>query len=108
MRRLLLLSLTAAFPFVAQQAPPPKLEPLPEPPPPIGIEGEPPAPGPTISPGAKITEYTSPDGKKYIHVVEPNGFEYYLIESLPGEPGGARTLPSDSGVRPPMWVILQW
>jgi hypothetical protein len=109
MRRLLFFALAAAaLPAVAQQAPPPTLEPLPEPPPSIGIEREPDGPGPTISPGSKVTEYTTADGKKYVHVVEPNGFEYYLIEDLPGEPGGARTLPSDTGVRPPMWVILQW
>jgi hypothetical protein len=109
MRRLLLASLiAAALPALAQQGRPPELEPLPEPPPPIGVEGVPAGPGPTISPGAKVTEYTTADGKRYVHVVEPNGFEYYLIEDMPGEPGGARTLSSDSGVRPPMWVILQW
>jgi hypothetical protein len=40
--------------------------------------------------------------------VEPNGWEYHLVESLPGEPGGAQTVTSDSGVRVPMWTILEW
>jgi hypothetical protein len=111
MRRLSFAALLAVtLPVLAQvAAPPPNLEPVPEPPPPaVGFDGEPGAPGPTIAPGSKVEEYTTPDGKKYIRVTEPNGWEYFLVEGIPGEPAGARTQNSDSGIRPPMWIILQW
>jgi hypothetical protein len=101
--------LLAAPSVVAQPvAPPPKLEPVPEPPPPVGLDTEAPTPGPTITPGSKVEEFTTPDGKKTIHVTEPNGWEYFLVEDSPGQPSGARTTNDDTGVRPPMWVILQW
>jgi len=45
---------------------------------------------------------------RYIRVVQPNGWEYFLVEALPGEPAGARTDNTDTGIRVPMWVILQW
>jgi hypothetical protein len=111
MRRLLIaLAVAAWVPAVAQQAPPPpKLEPVPEPPPQVGLESDPTAPGPTITaPGAAVEEFTMPDGTKYIRVVDPNGWEYHLVEARPGEPGGAGTVTGDSGVRAPMWTILQW
>lgn len=111
MRRLLFIALLmAALPVAAQRAapPPPQLEPIPEPPPAVGLDTEPTAPGPTIEPGSKVEEFTTPDGKKYVRVVEPNGWEYFLVEDMPGEPAGARTQSSDSGVRVPMWLILQW
>jgi hypothetical protein len=112
MRRLLIASVLVAWlPAAAQQAPPPPaLEPVPEPPPQVGLDAEPPTPGPTITaPGGKVEEYTTPDGQKYIKVTDPNGWEYHLVEAMPGEPGGARTDTSDlDGVRAPMWTILQW
>jgi hypothetical protein len=112
MRRFLLaLIMLAWIPATAQQVPPPpNLEPLPEPPPPVGLDAGPTGPGPTITaPGSKVEEYTMPDGTKYVRVTEPNGWVYHLVEADPGEPGGARTGTSDiSGVRAPMWTILQW
>jgi len=111
MRRLLIaLMVFAWIPVAAQQVlPPPKLEPLPEPPPQVGLDAEPTAPGPTITaPGSKVEEYTMPDGTKYIRVTDPNGWEYHLVEAQPGEPGGAGTVTGDFGVRAPMWTILQW
>ena len=111
MRRLLTASLMLAMlPAMAQQvAAPPKLEPLPEPPPAIGLDTDPTAPGPRIAPpGPKVDEFTMPDGTKVIRVVAPDGWEYHLVEASPGEPGGARTLNSDSGLRPPMWILLEW
>jgi hypothetical protein len=110
MRRLLIaLTVLAWTPAAAQQAPPPKLEPVPEPPPQVGVDAEPTAPGPVIAPpGSKVEEYTMPDGTKVIRVTDPNGWEYHLVEATPGSPGGARTQTGDSGVRPPMWTILQW
>jgi hypothetical protein len=89
--------------------PPPQLEPVPEPPPQVGLDGEPAAPGPTITaPGAKVEEFTMPDGSKVIRVTDPNGWEYHLVEATPGSPGGAGTITGDSGIRAPMWTILQW
>lgn len=110
MRRLLLATVLLAALRVAAQTvpPPPQLEPLPEPPPAVGLDTEPAGPGPTITPGAKTEEFVAPDGTRYVRVVEPNGWQYYLVESLPGEPGGARTVTSDTGVRVPMWSILEW
>jgi hypothetical protein len=110
-RRLLLIPLfMLALPAAAQgiAPPPPALEPIPEPPPAVGLDAEPTAPGPTIAPGSKVEEFTTPDGQKYIRVVEPNGWEYVLVEHMPGQPAGARTQPFDSGVRVPMWLILEW
>ncbi len=94
----------------AAQAPPPKLEPVPEPPPQIGVEPPPASePGVTITPGTggeKVEEF-SIDGRKYIRVIQPNGLEYYLVEELPGG-AFAGTQSSDSRIRVPQWVILQF
>src|SRR5262245_5945438 len=110
MRRLLSTTvLLAAFAVAAQPVPPPpQLEPIPEPPPAVGLDTEPATPGPTITPGAKTETYITPDGTRYVRVTEPNGWEYHLIEGQPGEPGGAQTVTGDSGVRVPMWSILEW
>jgi hypothetical protein len=97
-----------AFPAAAQE-PPPKLEPVPEPPPQVGLEPAPPGPGVTITPGTggeKVEEFTI-DGRKYIRVIQPNGYEYYLVEELPGG-GYAGTQSYDSRIRVPQWVILQF
>jgi hypothetical protein len=102
------LAALLAFPAAAQE-PPPKLEPVPEPPPQVGMEPAPPGPGVTITPGTggeKVEEYTI-DGRKYIRVIQPNGYEYYLVEELPGG-GYAGTQPYDSRIRVPQWVILQF
>lgn len=104
----LALAATLALPAAAQQ-PPPKLEPLPEPPPQVGLDPAPPGPGVTITPGTggeRVEEFTI-DGRKYIRVIQPNGFEYYLVEDLPGF-GPAGTNPHDSRVRVPQWVIMQF
>ena len=109
MRRLLTASMVlAVLPVLAQVAPPPKLEPLPEPPPQVGLDADTTQPGPRIAPGAKIEEFTMPDGTKHITVTDPNGWTYHLVEAQAGAPAGAQTLNSDSGVRAPMWTILQW
>ncbi len=110
MRRLLFaVVLAAALPAAAQPVPPPpQLEPVPEPPPAVGVDNEPEVSGPTITPGAKTEEYMAPDGTRYIKVTEPNGWQYYLVEAQPGEPNGARTVTGDSGVRAPMWSVLEW
>ena len=109
MRRYLLILALLALPVAAQE--PPKLEPIPEPPP---------AAGPTaldeqalsergiqIRPGEKAEEYMV-EGKHVIRVRQPNGRVYYLIEDVAGYAGPAGTDPSDSRMRVPQWVIHQW
>jgi len=110
MRRVFAASLLAAsLPLAAQVPPPPKLEPVPEPPPQVGLESDPNAPGPTLTPpGSKVEEQLMPDGSRVITVTDPNGWTYQLIEALPGAPI-AQTAQGDlTGVRAPMWRILQW
>jgi len=112
MRRILIvLLMLAGLPAAAQQVPPPPtLEPIPEPPPQVGLDAEPAAaPGPTLTPpGSKVETITMPDGSQVIRVTDPNGWEYHLIEATPGSPGGAGTVTGDFGTRAPMWTILQW
>jgi hypothetical protein len=111
MRRfLIVLLMLAGLPVAAQQVPPPPtLEPVPEPPPQVGLDGEPAAPGPTLTPpGSKVETFTMPDGTQVIRVTDPNGWEYHLVEATPGSPGGAGTVTGDFGTRAPMWTILQW
>jgi hypothetical protein len=109
MRRLIAASILAAsLPLAAQVTPPPKLEPVPEPPPQVGLDVDPNAPGPTLAPpGSKVEEQLMPDGSRVITVTDPNGWTYQLIEALPGAPI-AQTAQGDTGVRAPMWRILQW
>ena len=111
MRRLFAASIFAAsLPLAAQVAPPPKLEPVPEPPPQVGLESDPNAPGPTLTPpGSKVEEQLMPDGSRVITVTDPNGWTYQLIEALPGERRSPGPRTGDlTGVRAPMWRILQW
>jgi len=111
MRRFLAASIFAvALPLAAQvAAPPPKLEPVPEPPPQVGLDADLNAPGPTLTPpGSQVEEQLMPDGSRVITVTEPNGWTYQLVEAEPGAPL-ARTGTGDiTGVRAPMWRILQW
>ena len=111
MRRFLIVALMlAGLPATAQQVPPPPtLEPVPEPPPQVGLDAEPAAPGPTLTPpGAKIEQTIMPDGSRVIHVTDPNGWQYQIVEAEPGAPGGAGTVTCDFGTRVPQWTILQW
>jgi hypothetical protein len=94
---------------VAAQTPPPNLEPVPEPPPEIGLDTSPTAPPVTIQPGPKDkTEEYVIDGRRYVRVVQPNGYEYYLVEDLaqagltPSAPGGG------DRVSVPQWQLLQF
>jgi hypothetical protein len=105
---LLLLAFAVAVP-VAAQAPPPNLEPVPEPPPEIGLDSSPTAPAVTIQPGPEDkTEEYNIDGRRYVRVVQPNGHEYYLIEDLaqsgltPSAPGGG------DRISVPQWQLLQF
>ena len=108
-RRILVLALfVVSLPLAAQ--PPPKLEPLPElPPPPPGVSSEQPGEPPVrIQPGGgDQVEEELIDGRRVVRVTTPAGQEYYLIEDL-GDGPGLRNESLDRGVRVPLWVIRRF
>ncbi len=107
MRRTIVLLLSALALNVAAQTRPPKLEPLPEPPPPPEALNEALEPQVTITKRGedKVEEYRV-SGKLYmLKVTPPGGTPYYLLDhngdgSFVRQPGSL-----DSGLRVPMWVI---
>jgi len=103
----LILAFAVAMP-VAAQAPPPNLEPVPEPPPEIGLDSSPTAPAVTIQPGPqdRTEEYTI-DGRRYVRVVQPNGHEYYLVEDL-AQAGLTPSRQSSDNISVPQWQLLQF
>ena len=110
MRRALFILATCvaavASPVAGQT--PPKLEPVPEPPPEVGLDTSPTGPGVTIEPGPKDhTEQYEIDGRRYIRVVQPNGYEYYLIEDI-AQSGLTPSQPGGDNVSVPQWQLLQF
>ena len=106
MRRVLfLVLLTAAAGALAQQ-PPPKLEPLPEAPPPPLIRDGADEPRVRIAPqeGDKVEEIRDGGRVVSIKVTPPNGIPYYLTDPL-GNGNWAARESLDTGVRVPMWTI---
>lgn len=105
------LSLAAATSAVAQSRqapPPPKLEPIPEAPPPaIGLDEAGPDAGIRLSPqdGERIEE-TMVDGRRVLRVINPNGTEYVLIEDVAG--GSPTQGAGKSPAAVPLWVIRRW
>ena len=104
MRRFLpLIFLIASSSLWAQQ--PPKLEPLPEPPPaPPGVAVEAPGDTPvTIGPGLndQVDELVV-EGKRVIRVTTPTGLVYYLKDEAPITSGGGAI---DKPMHVPLWVI---
>jgi hypothetical protein len=112
--RILLTALlfVIVLPVAAQPSQPPVLQPLPEPPPP------PPAgqeldsalePQVTIlKRGADTVEEYRINGRLYMIKVTPaRGAPYYMVDYR-GDGTFARQDNFDSGVRPPMWVIMQF
>jgi len=100
--------LAIALPAWSQQ--PPKLEPLPEiPPPPPGVASEQPGePTVRIQPGGgDQVEEQLIDGRRVVRVTTPLGQEYDLIEDL-GDGPGLRNESLDRGVRVPLWVIRRF
>ena len=106
LRRILALAVVS-LPLAAQQ--PPKLEPLPELPPPPGVSSEQPGEPPVrIQPGGDDqVEERLIDGRRVVRVTTPAGQEYYLIEDL-GDGPGLRNESLDRGVRVPLWVIRRF
>jgi hypothetical protein len=107
LRRLLALALfVVSLSLAAQQ--PPRLEPLPEIPPPPGASDRPGEPPVRIQPGGgDQVEEQMIDGRRVVRVTTPEGNEYYLIEDL-GDGPGLRNESLDRGVRVPLWVIRRF
>lgn len=107
LRRALLIAF-AALPLCAgAQQPPPKLEPLPEvPPPPPGVINDTAETPIRINSGAnEQVEDVTVDGQRGVKVTRPDGSAYYL---LPVPSTGSLRDATDSGVRVPLWVIRQF
>lgn len=108
-RPLLALSvvLSALALNAAAQNLPPKLEPLPAPPPPpAGVLDENLEPQVTIiRRGEDKVEEFRMNGKLYmLKVTPPHGVPYYLLDDK-GDGNWIRQSPAESGLRVPMWVI---
>jgi hypothetical protein len=105
MRRVLFLVLLVAAAGVLAQQPPPKLEPLPEAPPPLIRDGAD-EPRVRIAPqeGDKIEEVRDGGRVVMIKVTPPNGVPYYLTDPL-GTGTWTQREALDPGVRVPMWTI---
>ena len=107
MRRLIVVLFSALALNVAAQTRPPKLEPIPEPPPPpAGSLNEALEPQVTITKRGedKVEEFRM-SGKLYMmKVTPPHGVPYYLIDNA-GNGIWSRQDVRDSGLRVPMWVI---
>ncbi len=106
MRRTLCLLLSAAASVALAQDRPPRLEPLPEAPPPPSIRDGADDPRVRIAPqeGDKIEEVRDGGRVVMMKVTPPNGIPYYLADPL-GNGVWTRSDPADPGVRVPMWTI---
>ena len=105
MRRAIILLLSALALNVAAQTQPPKLEPIPEPPPPPTSLDEPLEPQVTIIRRGedKVEEYRM-NGRLYmLKVTPPYGVPYYMVDNA-GD-GNFMRHNLDSGIRVPRWVI---
>jgi hypothetical protein len=107
MRRIIPVLLSVVALNLAAQTRPPKLEPIPEPPPPpAGSLNEALEPQVTITKRGedKVEEFRI-KGKLYMLKVTPShGVSYYLIDDQ-GDGKWSRQDSRDSGLRVPMWVI---
>jgi hypothetical protein len=106
MRSVLLIALfAAAAGAYAQQGRPPKLEPLPDVPPPTVREPSD-EPSVRIAPqdGDKVEEVREAGRVVMIKVTPPGGEPYYLIDNT-GNGIWMRRESLDPGVRVPMWTI---
>jgi uncharacterized protein DUF2782 len=106
MRRVLfLVLLTAAAGVLAQQRPP-KLEPLPEAPPPPLIRDGADDPRVVIKPqeGDKVEEVRDGGRVVMLRVTPPSGVPYYLLDVL-GNGNWTRRESLDTGNRVPLWTI---
>jgi hypothetical protein len=113
-----ILLLAAALPLGAQEAKPPAqapkppgLQPVPEPPPPppgyeLDSAVEPQVT--IIKRGTDTVEEFRLGGRLYMMKITPaHGVPYYLVDNT-GDGTFTRQDSYDTGVRPPMWVIMQF
>ena len=106
LRRVLAAALFASsLPLAAQQ--PPKLEPLPDLPPPPGAADQPEEPQVRIESKEDQVEEKLIDGRHVVRVKTPAGQEYWLVEDL-ADGTGIRNESLDHGVRVPLWVIKRF
>ena len=103
---LLLVLLAAATGALAQQGRPPRLEPLPDAPPPPVVREPSDEPGVRIAPqdGDKVEEMREGGRVTMIKVTPPGGVPYYLIDTT-GNGIWMRRDSLDPGVRVPQWTI---
>jgi hypothetical protein len=103
MRRVFFFALSAAATGLFAQQPPPKLEPLPEAPPPPLIRDDPRV---RIAPqdGDRIEETRENGQVVMIKVTPPGGVPYYLVDPY-GSGSWIRRDSLDPGIRVPMWTI---
>ena len=106
MRRVLFLVLLSAAAGVLAQQRPPKLEPLPEAPPPPLIRDGADDPRVVIKPqeGDKVEEVRDGGRVVMLKVTPPSGVPYYLLDLL-GNGNWTRRESLDTGNRVPMWTI---
>ncbi|MSQ49395.1 MAG: DUF2782 domain-containing protein [Betaproteobacteria bacterium] len=107
MRRVLFLALSvAAAGALAQQQLPPKLEPLPEAPPPPLIRDGADEPRVRITPqeGDRVEEVRDGGRVVMLKVTPPGGISYYLMD-LTGNGNLTRRDSLDPGLRVPLWTI---
>ena len=100
----LALSMTAAGALA--QSPPPKLEPLPEAPPPPVVRDGADEPRVRIAPqeGDRVEEMREGGRVVMLKVTPPSGIPYYLMD-VTGNGNFTRRESLDPGIRVPMWTI---
>jgi hypothetical protein len=105
MRSIFALALAALSAGALAQTPP-KLEPLPDVPPPPLRDGAPEEPRVTIQPreGDRIEEYREGGRVKILKVTPRDGPPYYLVDTT-GNGNWMRRDALDDGVRVPMWIL---
>ena len=103
--------LVLAASAVVAQPRPPRLEPLPEPPPPPAMHEGPEVDEPRVripvQQGDKIEPIRQGGLVIALRVTPPNGKPYYLVDTT-GAGGWMRRDALDDGVRVPMYPILEW
>jgi Protein of unknown function (DUF2782) len=106
MRRALFVLLSAAAAGALAQDRPPRLEPLPEAPPPPLVRDGADEPRVRIAPqeGDKVEEVRDGGRVVMLKVTPPNGVPYYLMDPL-GSGNWMRRDSLDDGNRGPMWSI---
>jgi len=105
------LALALAAPLVLAQAPPPKLEPLPDvPPPPPGVRDiAPDEPRVRIATGdVESVEEVREGGRVVSYKVTPRGGVPYYLYDTTGNGNWMRRDALDDGTRVPMWRIFSY